>query len=142
MVHEVIVLFRLADDATRPANFRALYDIPYMFEAREFLRKKLIGHNVQVIVDYIQPANDQFPEKTCCTVMIGDVNVAEALVSRGLATVVIHGQNSDQRSSRYDDLMIAEAKAIKSVKGVHNKKPSTARRIADISGTHSLPLIC
>jgi len=128
---------RLADDATRPANFRALYDIPYMFEAREFLRKKLIGHNVQVIVDYIQPANDQFPEKTCCTVMIGDVNVAEALVSRGLATVVIHGQNSDQRSSRYDDLMIAEAKAIKSVKGVHNKKPSTARRIADISGEKS-----
>ncbi|MEQ2243171.1 nuclease domain-containing protein, partial [Ilyodon furcidens] len=24
-------------------RFRPLYDIPYMFEAREFLRKKLIG---------------------------------------------------------------------------------------------------
>jgi len=128
---------RLDENATRPPNFRALYDIPHMFEAREFLRKKLIGHNVQVQVDYIQPANDSFPEKTCCTVMIGDVNVAEALVSRGLATVVIHGQNSDQRSSRYDELMIAEEKAIKSSKGVHNKKPSTARRIADIGGEKS-----
>ena len=27
---------------------RALYDIPYMFEAREFLRKKLIGKKVLV----------------------------------------------------------------------------------------------
>ena len=27
--------------------------------------------------------------------MAGDVNVAEALVARGLATVVIHGQNQD-----------------------------------------------
>lgn len=128
---------RLDEKAERPPNFRALYDIPHMFEAREFLRKKLIGHNVQVMVDYIQPANDNFPEKTCCTVMIGDVNVAEALVSRGLATVVIHGQNSDQRSSRYDELMIAEEKAIKSSKGLHNKKPSTARRIADIGGEKS-----
>lgn len=27
---------------------RPLYDIPYMFEAREFLRKKLIGKKVRV----------------------------------------------------------------------------------------------
>ena len=59
-----------------------------MFEAREFLRKKLIGQNVQVTIDYIQPANEEFPEKTCCTVTIGGVNVAEALVSKGLASVV------------------------------------------------------
>jgi len=130
---------RLAEGADRPANFRALYDIPHMFEAREFLRKKLIGHNVQVMVDYIQPANEMLnlPPKTCCTVMIGDVNVAEALVSRGLATVVIHGQNSDQRSSMYDALSLAEEKAMKSSKGLHNKKPSTARRIADIAGEKS-----
>ena len=42
-----------------------------------------------------------------------------------------------QRSSRYDDLMIAEEKAKKSSNGLHNKKPSTARRIADISGEKS-----
>lgn len=28
-------------------RFRPLYDIPYMFEAREFLRKKLIGKKVK-----------------------------------------------------------------------------------------------
>jgi len=33
---------------TRQKGFRPLYDIPWMFEAREFLRKKLIGQTVQV----------------------------------------------------------------------------------------------
>lgn len=42
-----------------------------MYEAREFLRKKLIGKKVNVTVDYIQPAKENFPEKTCCTVMSG-----------------------------------------------------------------------
>lgn len=39
-----------------------------MFEAREFLRKKLIGKKVNVVVDYIKPAQDQFSERVCCTV--------------------------------------------------------------------------
>ena len=57
----------------RPKDFRPLYDIPWMFEAREFLRKKLIGKPVKVVVDYVQPARDNFPEKTCCTVTVGKV---------------------------------------------------------------------
>jgi staphylococcal nuclease domain-containing protein 1 len=57
----------------RPKGFRPLYDIPWMFEAREFLRKKLIGKKVNVVVDYIQTAKDNFPEKVCCTVTIGGV---------------------------------------------------------------------
>ena len=32
----------------RQKGFRPLYDIPFMFDAREFLRKKVIGHSVQV----------------------------------------------------------------------------------------------
>ena len=32
-------------------RFRPLYDIPYMFEAREFLRKKLIGKKVMTLSD-------------------------------------------------------------------------------------------
>ena len=52
---------------------RPLYDIPYMFEAREFMRKKLIGKKVNVDVDYIQPASGTFPEKTCCTVTFSNM---------------------------------------------------------------------
>jgi len=32
---------------------RPLYDVPYMFEAREFLRKKLIGKKVVHFYTYI-----------------------------------------------------------------------------------------
>merc|ERR1711972_569748 len=134
---------RLAEGEERPkvsgSQFRPLYDIPFMFEAREFLRKKLIGQNVQITVDYIQPANTsasggEFPEKTCCTVMIGGVNVAEALVSKGLATVVRYAAGNDERSSKYDDLLQAEQKAEKTGKGLHDKKNIPSHRVSDMSG--------
>uniref|UniRef100_A0A671SVH8 Staphylococcal nuclease domain-containing protein n=1 Tax=Sinocyclocheilus anshuiensis TaxID=1608454 RepID=A0A671SVH8_9TELE len=97
-------------------RFRPLYDIPYMFEAREFLRKKLIGKKVNVTVDYIRAATSAmetggvpaFPERTCATVTIGGINIAEALVSKGLATVIRYRQDDDQRSSHYDELLAAE----------------------------------
>ncbi|XP_046665431.1 staphylococcal nuclease domain-containing protein 1 [Homalodisca vitripennis] len=120
--------------APRPKNFRPLYDIPWMYEAREFLRKKLIGKKVNVIVDYKQPARDNFPEKTCCTITIAGVNVAEAMVSKGLATVVKYRQDDDQRSSHYDALLAAEMKAQKSGKGLHAKKDTPSHRINDYSG--------
>lgn len=116
---------------------RPLYDVPYMFEAREFLRKKLIGKKVNVTVDYLKPAQDNFPERTCCTVTREGVNIAEALISKGLAYCLRHKQDDDQRSSQYDDLLGAEARAIRNGKGVHSKKEHTTHRVADISGEPS-----
>jgi len=127
-------------EGERPqGQFRPLYDVPFMFEAREFMRKKLIGQNVHVIVDYIQPPSEDnngysYPEKICGSVTIGGVNVAEALVSKGLATVVKYKAGDDQRSSHFDDLLSAEDKAKKSAKGMHSTKGNTGRRIADLSG--------
>ncbi|XP_053623818.1 staphylococcal nuclease domain-containing protein 1 [Plodia interpunctella] len=118
----------------RPKGFKPLYDIPWMFEAREFLRKKLVGKKVNVTVDYIQPAKDNFPEKICCTVITGGTNVAEALVSKGYATVVRYRNDNDQRSSHYDKLLEAEQKAIKAAIGVHAKKDIPTHRIQDTSG--------
>ncbi|XP_053572302.1 staphylococcal nuclease domain-containing protein 1 [Bombina bombina] len=121
-------------------KLRPLYDIPYMFEAREFLRKKLIGKRVNVNVDYIRAASTAtesapaFPERTCATVSIGGINIAEALVSKGLATVIRYRQDDDQRSSHYDELLAAESRAIKNAKGLHSKKEVPIHRVADISG--------
>jgi staphylococcal nuclease domain-containing protein 1 len=114
-------------------RIRPLYDIPHMWEAREFLRKKLIGKKVNVKVDYIKPAQDSFPEKTCCTVTREDINIAEALISKGLAYCLRHKQDDDQRSSQYDELMAAEARAIKNGKGVHSKKEPVPHRVAELS---------
>lgn len=61
-------------------------------------------------------------------------NLAEALISKGLATCLKHGRNDDQRSSHYDDLLTAENRAIKNNKGLHSKKESTLHRVADVSG--------
>merc|ERR1739844_396292 len=119
-------------------KIKPLYDIPFMFEAREFLRKKLIGQNVHVIVDYVQPASTDasgrdYPEKICGTITIGGVNVAEALVSKGLASVVRHKHDDDERSSHYNDLLSAEEKAKKSNKGMYSKNAPN-RRITDMAG--------
>lgn len=117
----------------RPKGFRPLYDIPFMYEAREYMRKKLIGRRVQVSVDYIQPASQTFPEKICCTVKNDGINIGEALVSKGLATVVRYKQDDDQRASDYDTLLAAEAKAQKAGKGLHGKEIPT-HHVIDITG--------
>ena len=49
--------------APRGKNFRPLFEVPWLFEAREFLRSKLIGQKVHATVDYIQKAQNNFPEK-------------------------------------------------------------------------------
>ena len=61
-------------------------------------------------------------------------NVAEALVSKGYATVIRYRQDDDQRSSHYDLLLAAEMKATKTTKGVHDKKEAPTHRVADLSG--------
>ncbi|CAI5440772.1 unnamed protein product [Caenorhabditis angaria] len=118
-------------------QFRPLYDIPYMFQAREFLRKRLIGKKVQVQIDYIQPKSENFPEKTCATIKVGDVNIAEALITRGLSKVVRHRNDDENRSSEYDALLAAEANAEKAKKGLFSEKSADKNdtlRIQEIAG--------
>lgn len=64
-------------------------------------------------------------------------NIAEALVGKGLATVVRYRQDDDQRSSKYDELLAAETQASKSNKGVHVKKETVSFRINDLTVDHS-----
>lgn len=111
----------------------SLFDTPHMYDAREFLRKKLIGQKVSVNVDYIKPAANGFPEKICGTVMFEGINMAEALVSKGLATVLRLRGDDDQRSAKYDDLLAAETRAVKNQKGVHDLKESSLIRVTDVT---------
>lgn len=62
-------------------------------------------------------------------------NIAEALVSKGLATVVRYRPDDEQRSTRYDELLKAESKAEKSQLGVHSKKDSAPLRVTEIVST-------
>lgn len=84
-------------------------------------------------MDYVSPARDNFPEKFCYTVSFGGANVAEALLQKGLANVIRYRQDDDQRSMKYDDLVAAEAQALKQNKGVHAKKDVPVHRINDLT---------
>lgn len=134
---------RLPRDAgDRPAasgrQFRPLYDIPYMYECREYLRKKLIGKKVSVTVDYLQPKSEQFPEKTCCTIEAAGQNVAIGLLERGLSKVVRHRNDDENRSSQYDALLAAEAKAEKEAKGLFavagKEEGNHTQRVQELQG--------
>lgn len=53
---------------------------------------------------YVTFPQTESPVSLCCR------NIAEALVSKGLATVIRYRQDDDQRSSHYDELLAAEAR--------------------------------
>lgn len=46
----------------------------YASEAREFLRKKLIGKHVKVTIDFIRPKEGEFDERECATVRYASHN--------------------------------------------------------------------
>lgn len=100
----------------------------YAQEAREFLRKKLIGKHVKVMVDFIRPRDGEYEERECATVRYGNQNsnVAEQLVEKGLASVVRHRRDDEDRSSDYDKLMAAEQAAVAETRGIHSGKEQPA----------------
>ncbi|KAK0561522.1 hypothetical protein OC861_005770 [Tilletia horrida] len=108
----------------------------YANEAREFLRKRLIGKTVSVQIDYIKPKEGDFEERTYATIRTlsgKETNIAELLVQRGLATVQRHKRDDEDRSPEYDRLMEAEAAAIAEARGIHSGKESPAPRMGDAS---------
>jgi staphylococcal nuclease domain-containing protein 1 len=108
------------------------YEIPWAYEAREFLRTRCIGKKVNASVDYIQPKSDKFEEKICATVTINGINLAEELVKEGLATVM-NNPRDDQMSQCFDDLKKAEEIAKQSHKGLYSKSSPPKQRITDCS---------
>jgi staphylococcal nuclease domain-containing protein 1 len=83
---------------------------------------------VHLTIDYVKPAEQGFDERECATVVNGTQNISEALVSKGLAFVVRHKKDDDNRASNYDDLLIAEDRAQKAQKGLHSSKEPPATR--------------
>ncbi|KAG2208754.1 hypothetical protein INT47_007853 [Mucor saturninus] len=112
---------------------RDIKEVGYQFEAREFLRKKLIGKPVHVTIDYHKPAQDGFEAKDCATVIASNHNIAEQLIVRGLATAIRHRKDDDNRSHCYDQLLVAERKAEEEKKGLHSPKEQPVVRIVDAS---------
>ncbi|KAI0661175.1 transcription factor [Cubamyces menziesii] len=109
----------------RPSDPKQAY---WAQEAREFLRKRLIGKHVKVHVDFIRPREGEFEERECATVRYGgqNSNIAEQLIEKGLATAVRHKRDDEDRSPEYDKLMAAEQAAAAEGRGLHSGKDMPA----------------
>ncbi|KAI4254765.1 MAG: hypothetical protein LQ352_002921 [Teloschistes flavicans] len=106
---------------------------PFEPEAKEYLRKRLIGKHVKVTIDGIKPASDGYEEREVATIIAGNKNVALALVEAGYASVIRHRKDDNDRSPYYDELVAAEETAQKGQKGMWSSKAPAAKAYQDYS---------
>lgn len=127
-------------------------DEPFAWEAREFVRKKLLGKKVQVVLDYVRPAvtvdekkgkkgakeskekkeDKVLPPKPFYTVTHEGKNLALGLVELGYAVLLEH--RGQDRSPHYDALFLAQERARGKKAGLHGNPDDFVRhRVHDIS---------
>ena len=106
---------------------------PWVAEAKEFLRKKLIGKHIKFHIDGKRPGTEGYDEREMATVTYQGKNVGLLLVESGLATVIRHRQDDTDRSPIYDDLLLAEATAQEEQRGLWSPKTPSAKQYVDYS---------
>ena len=106
---------------------------PYRDEAKEYVRKKLIGKHVQVAIDGKVPPTGDYEAKDAATVTLNNKNIALQLIQEGLATIIRHRKDDNDKSPIYGDLHLAEAKAKEDKKGIHSGKPPKSKPYTDAS---------
>lgn len=113
----------------------------YAHEAKELLRKRLVGKQVLVRIDYVkkEPGSDDrvfaSVRTTTGSKEARGAEVGEMLLQRGLATVMRHRAGDEDRSPDWDKLMASENEAITAQKGLHSGKESTAPKYIEASET-------
>ena len=106
---------------------------PFGSEAKEFLRKRLIGKHVKFHIDGKRAATEGYDEREMATVTQAGKNVALMLVESGYASVIRHRQDDPDRSPIYDDLLLAEQQSQEQKKGMWADKPPAAKTYVDYS---------
>lgn len=114
-------------------------EIVAAYEARNWLRKKLMGNKVRVVQDYFREANKErdIPERAFFTVYLNGKNIALELVSQGFAAVAEH-KESDARSPDYQELITAEHKAKSRNAGIFAKSGVSLPAFNDLTDRESL----
>ncbi|KAF0976022.1 hypothetical protein FDP41_004698 [Naegleria fowleri] len=94
---------------------------PWGYEAKELLRSKVAGKEIHVEVDYKKEMQSTKEVRRYCTVLVNKKSVAVELVREGFASV-IKLRADEERSSAFDQLILAENDAQKRQKGIHGKR--------------------
>jgi staphylococcal nuclease domain-containing protein 1 len=112
-------------------------EAPFRDEAKEFLRKKLIGKHVRMSIDGSRAATEEYDAKEVATITLneksGDKNVGLLLVQEGWCSVIRHRRDDTDRAPNYDELLAAQEVAKEEKKGMWSGKPSKAKVYADAS---------
>lgn len=106
---------------------------PFRDEAKEYLRKKIIGKTVRLSVDGTRPATDDYDAKEVATITLNDKNVGLMLVQDGWCSVIRHRRDDTDRAPNYDELLAAQEKAKEEKKGMWSGKPAKAKQYVDAS---------
>ncbi|KAF2073820.1 hypothetical protein CYY_004878 [Polysphondylium violaceum] len=109
----------------------------WAYEAKEWLRKRLIGQRVTAKLDFVRPTikseGVDLAEKPFYSIYLGKGNVSLGLVEAGLAKLTEH-KGADNRAVDYEALVTAEAKAKKKNAGLFsNKDTAPVLNINDVS---------
>jgi staphylococcal nuclease domain-containing protein 1 len=108
-------------------------EAPFKDEAKEFLRKKLIGKHVKVSIDGSKPAQDGFEAREVATVTVAGKNIGLQLVQEGYASVIRHRKDDTDRASNYDELLAAQETAKEEKKGMWSGKAPKIKQFVDAS---------
>ena len=106
---------------------------PFGAEAKEYMRKRLIGKHVRISVDGKRPATEGFDEREMATVIANNRNMAVDLVQSGYASVLRHRPSDTDRSPNYDELLAAEEAAQQVGRGMWSSKPPETKQYVDYS---------
>ncbi|EON99583.1 putative transcription factor (snd1 p100) protein [Phaeoacremonium minimum UCRPA7] len=124
---------RLNLSSVRGPRTNEATEAPFRDEAKEFLRKKIIGKHVRVTIDGSKAATEDFEARDVATVTQGGKNVGLLLVQEGLASVIRHRKDDTDRASNYDELLAAQETAKEEKKGFWSGKPPKRKTLVDAS---------
>ncbi|KAK3335668.1 hypothetical protein B0T19DRAFT_15110 [Cercophora scortea] len=108
-------------------------EAPFRDEAKEFLRKKLIGKHVRLAIDGAKAASDGFEAREVGTITQNGKNIGLWLVQEGYCTVIRHRKDDTDRAPNYDELLAAQETAKEQKKGIWSGKAPKVRQYVDMS---------
>lgn len=106
---------------------------PFRDEAKEWLRKRIIGKHVKVSIDGHRPASEAFEARDVATVTEKGKNVNLQLVQEGYCSVIRHRKDDTDRAQNYDELLAAQETAKEAKKGMWSGKAPKVRSYMDAS---------
>ena len=108
---------------------------PFKDEAKEYLRKRLIGKHVVVSIDGHKPASDGFDARDVATVTEKGKNIGLQLIQDGWCSVIRHKKDDTDRAPNYDELLAVQETAQGEKKGMWSGKPKKPQQYTDYSSS-------